>query len=83
MIVPGFLRKMLTEGDNSTYCPVRVGMVGTGAVYHAAAAFMVIAQHQTLGMDMLGQYINHMSILGASTAGSVGAKALMKADAPK
>lgn len=76
-------RNAMTEGDNATHCPVRLGAFGTGVVYHAAAAWMVLGQHTHIDMAVLGQYVQHMGLLVAATAGGVGAKALLHADAPR
>lgn len=73
--------RMITEGDNATQCPVRVGAVATAAVYHAGAVFMIIAQHVTIDISMLGQYIQHMSTLIGVAGVSIGAKSAMKGDA--
>lgn len=82
MSVATFMRHILTEPDNATACPVRVGWLVTLVTYHIAAAWMVIGQHLAIDIAALGQYIQHMSTLNAAGALSVGAKALMKADAP-
>lgn len=75
------IRKMLTEKDNLTQCPVRVGVVGTGVMYHLTAAWMVFGQHAAIDMSLLGQYIHHMSELAGVSAVAIGAKSAMKADA--
>jgi hypothetical protein len=77
-----FLRNLITEANNTTVCPFRCVMLGAGTIYHAAAGWMVFGQHAPVGMEMLGQYIQHMSIFGGTLAGGVGAKSLMKGDAP-
>jgi hypothetical protein len=73
--------KFLCEPDNVTLCPVRAFFVGVGAVYHAAVGFMVFGQHSPIGIEMLGSYINHMTLLGGTTAGGIGAKSILKGDA--
>jgi biotin transporter BioY len=78
----GFIKRMLTEKDNVTQCPVRMGVVGTGVMYHVGAAWMVMGQHAALDMTLLGQYIHHMSELALASATAIGAKSVMKADAP-
>lgn len=74
--------KWLCESDNVTLCPFRLFMGMVTTVYHAGAGYMVFGQHQPLGMDVLGAYANHMILIGGTLAGGIGAKSLMKGDAP-
>jgi hypothetical protein len=73
----------ITEPNNQTVCPVRLGAFGTAIVYHAAAAYMVFGQSTKVDMSVLGAYVTHMAGLLAVTSGSAGIKSLMKGDAPK
>jgi hypothetical protein len=75
-------RNATTERDNSTTCPVRIGAVATAGVYHVAAVWMVIGQSTHLDIATLGAYVQHMCTLIGVTGGAIGAKSLMKADAP-
>lgn len=73
---------LLTEKDNITFCPVRMLFMFSGASYHAGF-FSGILMHQiVLSMATLGDYTQHLSILLGAGAASVGAKSLLKADAP-
>lgn len=81
-MITDFIRKMLTEKDNVTQCPIRIGVVGTGVMYHLTAAWMVFGQHASIDMALLGQYIHHMSELSLASGVAIGAKSVMKADAP-
>lgn len=76
-MIRDIVRKLLTEKDNTTQCPIRVGVVGTGVMYHLTAAWMVFGQHAAIDMSLLGQYIHHMSELALVGAGAIGAKAAM------
>lgn len=77
-----WFKKMLSEGDNETLCPIRVGGGIMIAVYHAAAVGGLITHALALDWAALGQYVNHMTQMIGAAAASVGAKSLMKADAP-
>jgi hypothetical protein len=74
--------KWLCESDNVTLCPFRLFMGMVATVYHAGAGYMVFGQHQTITMDVLGGYAQHMLTIGGTMAGGIGAKALLKGDAP-
>ena len=76
------LLQTLTEADGQTLCPVRVTALAAVAGYHGLLAFMVGHQHVTLAMADLGSYLHDMSLAGAALGVGVGAKAVMKADAP-
>jgi hypothetical protein len=76
------LRNLLTEPDGVTFCPVRMCLAAAGTFYHAGAAWMVFGQHTPIDMALLGLYVQHMSTLAATCAASVGAKSILKADAP-
>jgi hypothetical protein len=73
---------LLTERDNKTHCPVRVGTFGAALVYHVAAAWMVIGQGDHITMAMLGQYILHMGGLCSVGVAGVALKSASGADAP-
>lgn len=76
------LLQTLTEPDGVTLCPVRVTGLAAVAGYHGLLAFMVGYQHTALTMADLTSYMRDMSVLGTSLGVGVGAKAVMKADAP-
>ena len=69
-----------TERDGETKCPVRLGAIGTTAIYHAAAVWMVFGQETKIDIAMLGLYIQHMSMLIGVGALGIGAKSVMKGD---
>lgn len=71
---------MMTEKDNSTVCPVRVGFIVVGVLYHVASFFMVMEQKFQLDMATMGQYVNHMIQLLGAGAVSITAKAALKGD---
>lgn len=76
-----FIKNILTEKNNATGCPVRIGFLLTGLIYHVGAFVMILVQHANIDMLMLGQYIQHMSLLGGVMAGGIGAKSVLKGDA--
>lgn len=76
-----FIKDILTEKDGESACPIRVFGVAVGVVYHIGAAWMVFAQRLPLTIDVLGSYIQHMSMLSGISAMGIGAKSIMKADA--
>ena len=76
-----WVKNALTERDNATFCPVRLGAFGTALVYHLAAAIGFFFHQLTLDMNTLGLYIQHMSLLGGAMAGGIGVKSLSKSDA--
>lgn len=76
------LRHILTEPDGVTWCPVRLCLFSAGIVYHCAFAWMIFGQHTAVDMPLLGAYIQHLSTLAATCAAGVGAKSILKADAP-
>lgn len=82
MLISRLINRMLTERDNQTHCPFRVGGAGIVLVYHVAVVWMVVGQHVAIDMAQMGLYIQHMCTLIGVGALSVGAKAVMKADAP-
>jgi hypothetical protein len=75
------LKKMLTEGDNTTPCPVRVATAITAFLYHAGATVGLVMHDMHLDMATLGQYIQHMALLIGAGGGTVGLKSALKADA--
>lgn len=75
-------RHILTEADNTTLCPVRVAAFIVGALYHAAAAWGIFHNDLQFDIATLGQYMQHMMTLVGIGGLSVGAKSLMKGDAP-
>ena len=77
------LMNLITEGDNSTVCPVRVGSTIVGFLYHVAIVAGVYLEHLHLDMASLGQYIQHMMVLIGTMAAGIGAKSVLKGDAPK
>jgi hypothetical protein len=77
------IKKMLTEGDNQTWCPVRV-VFGVGiAVYHGLVGAGFYTHDLHFDIDTLGKYGEHMLKFILSGGAAVGVKALGKADAPK
>lgn len=76
------LRHVLTEPDGVTFCPVRMCLAAAGTFYHAGAGWMVLGQHAPIDMTVLGSYVQHMSTLAGVCAAGVGAKSILKADAP-
>lgn len=80
-MIAAFLRKAITERDNATPCPVRIGWIGAGAIYHVAAAWMVFGQHAAIDIAVLGQYVDHMVKLVLTGGAAIGAKSILKADA--
>lgn len=82
MGIKSLLKQTLTEADGVTLCPVRVTALTAVAGYHSLLAFMVGYQHVALSMADLTSYMRDMSVLGTSLGVGVGAKAVMKADAP-
>lgn len=74
-------RHAMTEPNNATWCPVRLGACGTAVVYHAAAAWMVFGQRTHVDMTLLGQYIEHMAGLIGVATGALSVKTAAKADA--
>ena len=75
------LQHALTEKDNATFCPVRIGGVTTGVLYHIAAGVGVLMHSVTLDMASLGMYIQHMMTLVGVSGATIGVKSVMKADA--
>lgn len=74
--------QMLTEGNGSMLCPVRIlGVVAVG-IYHIAAVVGVAHNSIQISMDALGDYVTQMIQFVGTIAASVGAKSLMRADAP-
>jgi hypothetical protein len=71
-----------TEPDGESFCPVRIGTMFAGLTYHVGAAFMIFHQNMQLDMSILGQYIQHMSTLIGVSAAGIGAKSVLKGDAP-
>ena len=74
-------KQATTEGNNTTTCPVRLGLVGTVVIYHAAAAWMVFGQGTSMDMAILGQYVQHMATVIGTAGAAIGVKSLMKGDA--
>lgn len=72
----------LTEPDGVTFCPLRVTALVAVAGYHAIVAYMAGFQHVTLTMADCGSYLDHLTAAGLGFGGAIGAKSLMKADAP-
>jgi len=77
----GFLNNLITERDNKTHCPVRVGTFLTAFIYHAGAFWMVLGQHAAVDIHLLGEYIQHMSLLTAVGATGTGMKSMLGSDA--
>ena len=75
------LANVLTEGDNKTHCPVRLGTSISAALYHVAAVVGAYMGSIHIDIATLGQYLQHMSLLFGVTGLAVGAKAIMGADA--
>lgn len=75
-------RNIITEPDNVTLCPVKIVMLAAGVIYHGLIGFAVGFQHLVLSFDMMGEYLQHMTILGVAFGAAVGAKSLMKGDSP-
>jgi hypothetical protein len=74
---------MMSEGDNVTLCPVRIlGAVMVG-IYHLGASVGVATGKINLDMGALGEYVRQMIEFIGTIAASVGAKSLMRADAPR
>ena len=76
-----WLKHMLTEGDNSTFCPVRVATAIVGVIYHAAAVAGIYFDAIHLDIVTLGQYLQHMVTMIVGGGATVGVKSVLKADA--
>ena len=76
-----FLKKMFSESDNSTPCPVRIGSGVTAFIYHIAAVIGVWLGVIHLDMASMGMYLQHMVTLIGTTGASVGVKSVLKGDA--
>jgi hypothetical protein len=75
------IRKLFTEPDNQTPCPVRV-LTGIAALtYHAGAAAGICVGALHLDIATLGAYLQHMAMLIGVGGASVGAKSVLKGDA--
>ncbi len=73
--------KILTESDNVTPCPVRIGTTIATALYHLGV--LVGMDLGTIGITMttMGLYVNQvMTLLGVGGT-VVGVKSVLKADA--
>lgn len=76
------LVQTLTEPDGVTFCPLRVTALVAVAGYHALVAYMLAFQHVALTMSDCGLYLTHLTTAGLGFGGAMGAKSIMKADAP-
>ncbi len=76
-----WLKHILTESDNATACPVRVGSGVVGLIYHAAAGAGVYLGSMHIDIVTLGQYMRHMIELVGVAAAGIGVKSAMKGDA--
>lgn len=74
--------QMLTEANNSTLCPLRILGAVAVSIYHIAAAVGVWVGSISIDMAVLGDYVRQMIEFVVAIGGSVGAKSLMRADAP-
>ena len=75
------LKKLFTESDNQTPCPVRVAAGATNVIYHMAAIAGVYIGAIHLDIVTLGQYLQHMATLIGVSGATVGAKSMMRGDA--
>jgi hypothetical protein len=76
-----FMKKLFSEADNQTPCPVRVAAGISNVIYHLAAVAGICMGSIHLDISTLGQYLQHMATLIGVGGVSVGAKSIMKADA--
>lgn len=76
------LLQTLTEPDGVTLCPLRVTALVAVAGYHALIGYMVGFQHVALTMPDCGLYITHLTAAGLGFGGAIGAKSVLKGDAP-
>jgi hypothetical protein len=72
----------ITEPDGVTLCPVRITALVAVAGYHSLVGYLVAIQRTPLTMADCGLYAQHLSILGSTLGVAVGAKSVMKGDAP-
>jgi hypothetical protein len=81
MTIKERLLQIFTEPDGATLCPTRVagGLAISG--YHGLLGFMLAHQHYMLTIADLGQYSQHMTILGSAVGVAVGIKSVLKGDA--
>ena len=54
------LKNMLTEANNTTFCPVRLAGAATFVGYHGAAVAGLVLGVIHFDMDALGKYVTHM-----------------------
>lgn len=76
------LLQTLTEPDGVTVCPLRVTALVAVAGYHSLIGYMVGFQHVALTMSDCGLYITHLTTAGLGFGGAIGAKSVLKGDAP-
>jgi hypothetical protein len=72
----------VTEKDGVTFCPVRITALAAVAGYHSLVAYLVSVQHTPLTMADCGLYAQHMATLGSALGVAIGAKSVLKGDAP-
>jgi uncharacterized integral membrane protein len=77
-----FFKDASTEPDGSTFCPVRILAALAIVIYHIAASIGVATNSIHIDMAALHDYVRQMIEFVGTTAASVGAKSLMRADAP-
>lgn len=75
------IRKLFSEPDNETPCPVRIATGLTNIVYHVAAMFGIYLGILHLDISTLGMYLQHMATLIGVGSISIGTKSIMKGDA--
>lgn len=76
------LLQTLTEPDGTTLCPLRVTALAAVAGYHGLVGYLVGIQHTAITMADCGLYAQHMATLGTTLGVAIGAKSVLKGDAP-
>ena len=76
-----FIKKLFSEADNQTPCPVRIAAGLANVGYHIGALVGIYAGAIHLDITTLGLYLQHMATLIGVGGLSIGTKSIMKGDA--
>lgn len=76
------IHDFFTEPDGISYCPVRISSALCAIIYHTMAGIGCVVSTIHLDIATLGLYLQHMATLIGVASASVGAKAILKGDAP-